>query len=101
MRYDAIMIHPDDTVATLLRAVDGGEDIRIARGAEILDLTAGEPIPAGHKIAVADMDAGSSVIKYGAVIGTASRDIRTGGHVHTQNTESRRGRGDIAPGSNT
>ena len=101
MRYDAIMIHPNDTVATLLRAVDSGEDIRIARGSEIIDLTAVESIPAGHKIAVTDIGAGNSVVNYGAVIGTASKDIPTGGHVHTQNTDSRRGRGDIAPGDDT
>ena len=101
MRCDAIMIHPDDNVATLLRTVDSGEDIRIARDSEIFDLTAGESIPAGHKIAVTDIGVGNSVIKYGAVIGTASKDIPTGGHVHTQNTESRRGRGDIAPGDDT
>jgi altronate dehydratase small subunit len=101
VRYDAIMIHPSDTVATLLRTVERGEVIRIIQGSEIIDLTAGESIPAGHKIAVTDIDEGTSVIKYGAVIGTTSQGILAGNHVHTQNTESRRGRGDIAPGKDT
>lgn len=48
-------------------------------------LTAVEHIPAGHKIAVRDIDEGEDILKYGQVIGYASVAIPAGAHVHTQN----------------
>jgi len=47
-------------------------------------------IPLGHKIAMTDLQAGDSVIKYGADIGKVVADIKKGGHVHTQNLKTRR-----------
>jgi hypothetical protein len=54
-----------------------------------------EPIAPGHKIALRRIAAGEPVIKYGSPIGTASRDILAGTHVHTHNVVSSRGRGDL------
>ncbi|TRY20127.1 altronate dehydratase [Tessaracoccus rhinocerotis] len=45
----------------------------------------GGPVPVGHKVAVHDVAAGSPVIKYGHVIGYATRDIAVGDHVHSHN----------------
>ncbi len=42
-------------------------------------------IPAGHKVAAAAIGAGEPVIKYGQIIGTATRPVRAGQHVHTHN----------------
>lgn len=42
-------------------------------------------IPAGHKVAVAAMDPGDAVVKYGQPIGVATRAVRPGDHVHTHN----------------
>ena len=52
--------------------------------------------PFGHKISIRDIHSSDSIVKYGEVIGTASRDIPAGSHVHVQNVESNRGRGDMA-----
>jgi len=51
-------------------------------------LTAVDPVPVGHKLAVALIAAGDKVIKYGAPIGSATRDIAPGQHVHTHNLKS-------------
>ena len=59
-----------------------------------------DPIPAGHKVAIAAIAAGEAVIKYGSPIGIASSDIEAGRHVHTHNVASNRGRGDV-PSSDT
>lgn len=48
-------------------------------------LTARGEIPAGHKIALRDIDEGEAVIKYGAVIGRATKPIHAGEWVHTHN----------------
>ncbi len=42
----------------------------------------------GHKIALTDINKGENIIKYGYPIGKATRDIRTGEHVHTHNVET-------------
>lgn len=44
-----------------------------------------EQISTGHKVALEDLSSGQNVIKYGAVIGIASRDITKGELVHTDN----------------
>lgn len=45
----------------------------------------GGPVPVGHKVAIRPVAEGSPVIKYGHVIGYATRDIAAGDHVHTHN----------------
>src|SRR5205085_9589778 len=51
-----------------------------------------------HKIALQAIAAGAEVTKYGSPIGTASREIAAGAHVHTHNRASSLGRGDLASG---
>lgn len=48
------------------------------------------PIPLGHKVALADITNGDTVIKYDSDIGKAVADIAKGGHVHVQNTKTKR-----------
>ena len=43
-------------------------------------------IPAGHKVAISKINSGSPIIKYGQIIGFASKRILPGDHVHTHNT---------------
>ena len=45
-------------------------------------------VPAGHKIALADIKKGEKVIKYGYPIGVATEDIKAGDFVHTHNLSS-------------
>lgn len=42
----------------------------------------------GHKYARHDIKKGEAVIKYGFLIGTASENIKKGGHVHTHNLKT-------------
>jgi len=42
-------------------------------------------IPAGHKVAAAEIPAGEPIRKYGQIIGFASETIQPGRHVHTHN----------------
>lgn len=61
-------IHPKDNVAVCL---DGSDTI-----------------PAGHKFALVPLTKGDVVIKYGEIIGRATRDIQPGDWVHTHNLRS-------------
>jgi len=72
-----LQIHPADTVAVAMRPLAAGEaacGVRIAAD-----------IPQGHKVALASLGAGETVIKYGQPIGRATRAIAAGDHVHTHN----------------
>ncbi|RLG06284.1 MAG: D-galactarate dehydratase, partial [Thaumarchaeota archaeon] len=59
------------------------------------ELVARSDIPFGHKLAIREIPRGEEIIKYGEVIGRATRDIEIGEHVHVHNVESLRGRGDL------
>ncbi|MDE0113886.1 MAG: altronate dehydratase family protein, partial [Albidovulum sp.] len=74
---DTILLDPTDSVATAFKSLEAG------KGGAI------EKIPRGHKIARRDIAKGEEVRKYAQIIGYATRDIRTGSHVHTQNLEFR------------
>jgi altronate dehydratase small subunit len=54
-----------------------------------------EAIPYGHKFAVKDIASGEDILKYGEIIGRATKGIGAGEHAHIQNIESLRGRGDL------
>lgn len=47
-------------------------------------------IPLCHKIALKDMKAGDTVIKYGHDIGRVVADIKAGEHVHIHNLKTKR-----------
>ena len=79
-----------DNVVTMLRHLDPGEIINV----DGVKIKATHDVPAYHKIAIAEIKAGNTVVKYGESIGSASRDIQIGDWVHIQNLESCRGRGD-------
>jgi altronate dehydratase small subunit len=91
----ALMVHPDDNVATALRLLTAGDIIHIAIGGQERSIKLLRSIPFGHKFALRDIPAGGNVIKYGEKIGLAAVAISRGEHVHIHNVEGSRGRGDL------
>jgi len=87
MSEAVIVIDERDNVATALRAIDAGESLRIEVGSTSIDITVLEPIAFGHKIALADLEKGSHILKYGEVMGLATRKIAKGEHTHVHNVE--------------
>ncbi|WP_404366867.1 UxaA family hydrolase [Sphingomonas sp. MMS24-J45] len=77
----ALLVHPDDSVATLVEPVAAGESVTFA--AQVV--TALTDVPSGHKVAIRVISAGDPVVKFGFPIGTARTDIAVGAHVHTHN----------------
>lgn len=53
-------------------------------------LAAKDDVPIGHKIALADLKAGDTAIKYGEDIGRIVADVAKGGHVHVHNLKTKR-----------
>ena len=81
----AIQLHPDDTVAVVVEAVEAGEAIELFGEGAGPGPRAVEPIPYGHKVAIKPMEAGAPVIKYGEAMGIATQAIGVGAHVHVHN----------------
>jgi (2R)-sulfolactate sulfo-lyase subunit alpha len=90
MTHGALMHDAVDDVAVVVQDVATGDQVRAVtlEGAEVAVVTAIEPIPLGHKIALRDVTEDKEVIKYGRAIGRASQPIAQGAHVHTQNVRS-------------
>ena len=90
------VIHESDNIGTavvsdLVKGDSVGTNGRISD----IEVTANADIPYGHKIALRDIASGETVYKYGLSIGSATKDIKAGDHVHVHNVESNRGRGDL------
>ncbi len=88
---NALRIHPDDNVAVALRDLPAGAMLSFTEQDGTPPVQTGEPIPFGHKVALAPIAVGAEVVKYGASIGLASADIAPGWHVHVHNLQSVRG----------
>ena len=84
MREAVIRIHSEDNVAVAVEGLKAGQRLHVSHAA----YTAKQDIPAGHKVALADIPAGEPVVKYGYTIGWASADIRRGCWVHSANLET-------------
>jgi altronate hydrolase len=77
----AIHLNPLDNVAIARVPLSAGMKLRVdGVPVEVLDA-----VPAGHKIAVARIQAGEMVHRYGQAIGRAKQTIEPGRHVHTHN----------------
>ncbi len=94
----AMILSDIDNVATLLDDIKKGEMAVLlnAEKEETGQITVLDDIRRGHKTAIRDIASGERILKYGQVIGGASKNIRIGELVHTHNLESLRGRGDKA-----
>ncbi len=64
----AIRLHPVDNVAVAVRKLPAGATLPG-------DVVTREPVPSGHKVAIASIAPGDAVRKYGQVIGVATQPI--------------------------
>jgi altronate dehydratase small subunit len=94
----AVIFNSNDNVATALADLKAGEEVEINTAYKTLLIKLGGAVPFGHKFSLTGIVFGSSVIKYGEVIGLATADIKPGDYVHVHNVASARGRGDLARG---
>ncbi|MCV0370332.1 MULTISPECIES: UxaA family hydrolase [Filomicrobium] len=88
------LVHsPKDNVGVVvIEGLKAGTDMLgvITETNTTLNLTALHDIPIGHKVALNDLAAGSTVIKYGEDIGKMVGDASCGGHVHVHNLKTKR-----------
>jgi (2R)-sulfolactate sulfo-lyase subunit alpha len=92
------MIHfvvhePGDVVGVVVvEGVKAGTDLTgwVMDGDSTVTIKAESDIPIGHKIALQDMKAGDTIIKYGVDIGKVVAPIKKGEHTHVQNVKTKR-----------
>jgi len=87
MEQQAFKINRGDNVATALCPIESG-DVSVFGDATNEVVLATESIPVGHKIALSDIERGEAILKYGVVIGKATKPIRKGSWVHLHVMES-------------
>lgn len=84
--------HHDNVGVVVVEGLTAGTDMLCVVTADNSDfrLTAKADIPIGHKVALRDLAAGDTVIKYGEDIGRMVGPAATGAHVHTHNCKTKR-----------
>ena len=79
----AVVVVEDLTAGTMARGVVTHDDTGF-------EVEVRDDVPIGHKVALADLAAGDTAIKYGEDIGKIVAPVRKGGHVHTHNLKTKR-----------
>ncbi|HLJ49696.1 MAG TPA: altronate dehydratase family protein [Bryobacteraceae bacterium] len=76
-----IHLHASDNVAIARVPLAAGQVVRV----DGHDVTIEDAIPIGHKVALAAIAAGETIVRYGQIMGRARIRIEPGRHVHTHN----------------
>jgi len=82
-----------DTVAVaVVEGIKAGAELTawVMDDDRLVNMTALQDIPMGHKIAMHDMAVGDTVYKYGADIGKVVAAARRGEHAHVHNIKTKR-----------
>ena len=78
---EIVHLHLRDSVVVALKNFAAGDQITV--GNQTIKLR--DAVPAGHKIAIREIEIDTPVVKFGWPIGTATTKIDPGQHVHTHN----------------
>ncbi|HHX24704.1 MAG: UxaA family hydrolase [Tepidanaerobacteraceae bacterium] len=92
---NVLVLNEKDNVGNAIEDIVRNQAAIYSLAGKSYEIIAKEAIPFGFKIALKSINKGDSVIKYGEIIGIASKDITQGQLVHVHNLEGYRGRGDL------
>jgi (2R)-sulfolactate sulfo-lyase subunit alpha len=94
MRVIHCVLHdPNDSVAVVVvEGVKAGTTLTglILDEDRTITVPCVQDIPIGHKVALTDLAAGDTVIKYGVDIGKVVQPIPRGAHAHVHNIKTKR-----------
>ncbi len=94
MTQPDFLIHEQaDTVGVIVvEDIEAGQELSgwLMETDETIAITARDPNPHGHKIALGDIANGDTIIKYSHDIGKAIADIGKGRHAHVHNVKTKR-----------
>lgn len=94
MSHPHLLIHDrrDNVGVVVVENLEPGTDMLCVTTEDDSEfrMTSRQAVPLGHKVALADLEAGDTVVKYGEDIGRAIARIAKGEHVHTHNLKTKR-----------
>ena len=94
MSIPQVLVHDkrDNVGVVVVEGLTAGTDMLCVVTEDNSDfrLTAKSDVPIGHKVAITNLSAGDTAIKYGEDIGEMKGDAEPGGHVHTHNLKTKR-----------
>ena len=79
-----LLLDPADNVLVAIETLEAGETLTVAGQ----PVTVPRRLTLGHKLAASAIRAGEPILKYRVPIGSATRDIAIGEHVHLHNMQS-------------
>ena len=88
MKFLALCSSNKDNVANTLDLIPIGQQVEIKNKKKTI--ISSNKIPKYHKIALNEISKGASIIKNGICIGTATKEIDIGAHIHVHNIVSNR-----------
>lgn len=94
MSIPQLLVHGvhDSVGVVVVEGLTAGTEILCVVTADNSDfkLTLNSDVPLGHKVALAPLNDGDTVLKYGEDIGCTIAPIAVGEHVHTHNCKTKR-----------
>lgn len=88
MKINAILINEKDNVVTTLEPTEKDTKICYKEKDTTLEIMLLNDVPSYHKVSTVDIQKGQNIIKYGEIIGIATKDITKGQHVSHLNIDS-------------
>ncbi|MDC0518406.1 UxaA family hydrolase [Candidatus Pelagibacter sp.] len=89
-----IIIHDqkDNVGVVVIEKINPKQDCKcwIMENDSSADIQSLDEIPLGHKIAMADLKEGDTILKYGHDIGKVVKSIKKGEHVHVHNVKTKK-----------
>lgn len=91
MSRNATKLSPKDNVASaLVQLLKGQTAVVQYHNDPVEQLNLLDDVPFGFKFAVRDIKDGEDILKYGMIMGVATRNIKAGEMVHVHNTQGTR-----------
>ncbi len=84
--------HKDNVGVVVVEGLTAGTDMLCVVTADdsSFNLKVNADVPIGHKVALKDLKAGDTAVKYGEDIGRIVADVNKGGYVHIHNLKTKR-----------
>jgi (2R)-sulfolactate sulfo-lyase subunit alpha len=79
-----LLLHPDDNSLVARRSLEAGEEVEI--DGERIQMP--QAVALGHKVARRTLEPGTEILKYGAPIGSTTKSVAKGEHLHLHNLKS-------------
>ncbi len=90
---DFLVHEAKDSVGVIVvEGIQAGQELSgwVMETDETITVKSLNDIPIGHKMALVDLHAGDTVIKYSHDIGKVVAGVKKGGHVHVHNVKTKR-----------